>query len=86
MTPRILNIHIKSHAEEAELRQKESMFQAFLISRWVWQKKVDIESILNVKPEKKKEMSADAMLAMVKMLNAQLGGEVRVNGKTESNN
>lgn len=55
------------------------MYQAFLISRWVWAKKVNIEKFINF--DKKKEvMTDDEMLAQVKALNMLFGGEVRENG------
>lgn len=65
--------------DEKKLVQKTSIYQAYLISRWVWQKKVDIEKILNT--EKKKAMTDEQMLEKVKALNAIFGGEVKVIGK-----
>lgn len=91
MTPYELSVAVRGfyknkerEAEEYQIKLKNERdllyMQAFLISRWVWQKKVDIEKILNDKPAKK-EMTDDEMLAQVKMLNALFGGEVRVIGK-----
>lgn len=48
--------------------------QAFQISRWVWQKKVDIDKALNVK-EEKKDMTDEEMLKQVKVLNNLFGGK-----------
>ncbi|HUM44451.1 MAG TPA: hypothetical protein PKI14_16020 [Fervidobacterium sp.] len=57
--------------------------QAFLISRWVWQKKISkesIENLLKVDNQPKKEMTDEQMLAQVKVLNTLFGGEVRISG------
>lgn len=99
MTPYELSIAYKGYSKQKEREAEEYraklknervalIEQALLISRWVWKKEITQKDIDEAIGEKKaqKEMSPDAMLAMVKMLNAQLGGEVRVNGKTESNN
>ncbi len=86
ITPFELNIAAKSYqqrremeAEEYktkfELEQKALIYQAYLISRWVWQKKINIEKIL--KSEKKKAMTDEQMLEQVKVLNALFGGEVK---------
>lgn len=61
--------------DEKKLEQKTSIYQAYLISRWVWQKKVDIEKILNTE-KRKKAMTDEQMLEKVKALNAIFGGEV----------
>lgn len=66
--------------DEKKLVQKTSIYQAYLISRWVWQKKVDIEKILNTEKQNK-AMSDEQMLEKVKALNAIFGGEVKVIGK-----
>lgn len=70
----------RSYAKRHELEQKESIYQAYLISRWVWQKKVDIEKILETKKQNK-VMTDEQMLEKVKALNAIFGGEVRTVGK-----
>jgi hypothetical protein len=51
------------------------IMQAYLISRWVWQKRVNVKKILNT-DEQKKPMTDDEMLAKVKALNAMFGGKV----------
>ncbi len=56
------------------MSQKENIYQAFLISRWVWQKRIDIKKILNT-GEKKKPMTDKQMLDQVRTLNAVFGGE-----------
>lgn len=73
LTPRILNIYLNAYSENKQADSKDSIYQAYLISRWVWQKKVDIEKILNT--EKKKEMTDEEMLQQVKVLNKIFGGK-----------
>lgn len=83
MTPRVLNIYIKAYTDEKKEREKELVSQAYLISRWVWQKNIDIDKILksiDSKEEKQKQMTDDQLLAQAKMLNAMFGGEVRISG------
>ena len=75
MTPFELNLKAKGYAKRREIEQKESIYQAYLISRWVWQKKINIEKILETKKESK-VMTDDEMLAQVKALNALFGGSV----------
>ena len=82
ITPKVLNIYVKAYEKEREFRQKESIYQAYLISRWVWQKRVDIEKILNIKKENK-VMTDEQMFAKVKILNALFGGEVKINGSKQ---
>ncbi len=84
MTPRVLNIYIKAYTDEKKEREKELVSQAYLISRWVWQKNIDIDKILksiDSKEEKQKQMTDDQLLAQAKMLNAMFGGEVITDGK-----
>ena len=76
MTPFELSIAAKGYGKRKEAEHKESVFQAYLISRWVWQKRINIQKILN-SGEKKKPMTDDEMLERVKALNAVFGGEVR---------
>ena len=56
MTPREFHIYadgyskrkeleIEEYKTKFELEQKALIYQAFLISRWVWTKKVDIEKV-----------------------------------------
>jgi len=80
ITPKVLNIYAKAYGKERELRQKESIYQAYLISRWVWQKRVDIEKVVNsidLKDPKDKEMTDTDMLEQAKRLNALFGGKVK---------
>lgn len=76
ITPFELNIAIKSYAKKKEMEQKESIYQAYLISRFVWQKKIDIKKILSFEKEKK-VMTDNEMLEKVKVLNAVFGGTVK---------
>jgi len=73
MTPAELNIYALAYVEKREDRQKENIYQAYLISRWVWQKKIDIKKYLNTS-KKKKQMTDEQMLQQAKILNAVFGG------------
>ncbi len=74
MTPAELNIAIEVYVERRKIDMKERMYQAYLISRWVWQKKVDIKKILADVDNGKHEMTDEQMLATAKTLNALFGG------------
>lgn len=63
-----------------EEEQKQSIYQAYLISRWVWQKRIDIKKILNTE-KKPRVMTDEQMLQQVMVLNALFGGEVVEHGK-----
>jgi hypothetical protein len=76
MTPREFFIYEKGYLERKKLEQKEYVHQAYLISRWVWQKKIDIKKILEFKQEKK-IMTDSEMLEQAKILNVIFGGEVK---------
>lgn len=86
MTPKEFNIYlegyfkrkeleIEDYKTKFELEQKQLIYQAYLISRWVWQKKVKIKEVLKIK-EEKRVMTDDEMLQRVKTLNAMFGGKV----------
>jgi len=75
ITPFELSTVVKGYAKRQEQRQKESMYQAYLISRWVWAKKVDIKKYLG-ENKPKRRMTDEEMLEKVKVLNALLGGTV----------
>ena len=81
ITPFELSMVAKGYVKRQEQRQKESMYQAYLISRWVWQKKVDIKKYLG-ENKPKRRMTDQEMLERVKQLNALLGGEVKVVGSS----
>jgi len=78
MTPFELNMQAKGYGKRKEIERKENIYQAYLISRWVWVKKIDIEKILDTKKENK-TMTDEQMLQQVKILNSIFGGEVRDN-------
>jgi len=89
-TPREVYISVKAHnrTKEYEIKEYEVKFEnerkvliytAYLLSRWVWAKKVDIDKFLKTN-KKQKEMTADEMLAQVKALNLLFGGEVIEDG------
>ena len=75
LTPFELGMVAKGYTKRQEQRQKESMYQAFLISRWVWAKKVDIKKYLG-ENKPKRRMTDQEMLERVKALNALFGGEI----------
>lgn len=75
ITPFEIGVVAKGYAKRQELRQKENIYQAYLLSRWVWAKKIDIQKYLGEKKPKKR-MTDDEMLAQAKALNALLGGTV----------
>lgn len=75
ITPFELSTVVKGYAKRQEQRQKESMYQAYLISRWVWAKKIDIKKYLG-EDKPKRRMTDEEMLERVKQLNALLGGEI----------
>lgn len=93
LTPYELNIALESYEkrktdeiEEYNLKFKNEsdlmIYQAFLISRWVWQDKVDINKIFKT-DKKKNSMTDEQMLNQVKALNKLFGGEVIVDGAKE---
>lgn len=75
MTPRELSVMADGYVRRQEIHRKESIYQAYLISRWVWQKKVDIKKILGDN-KSKRHMTDDEMYEQAKRLNAMFGGEV----------
>lgn len=79
MTPDELNLSAEIYAEKKKQDEQNLIIQAYLISRWVWTKKIPIEKILEemgTKKEKNK-MTDEQMLAQVKTLNTIFGGEVK---------
>ncbi len=75
MTPYELNLVVESYKEKQRKIEENMIIQAYLISRWVWSDKVDINKYISNKP--KKTMSDEEILARVKMLNNLFGGEVK---------
>lgn len=75
ITPFELNVAAKSYAKRKGTENKDMIYQAYLISRWVWAKKIDIEKVLGDKKEKR-IMTDEDMLKQVEMLNKVFGGAV----------
>lgn len=75
ITPYELSIVAKGFAKRKAEEQKEGIMQAYIISRFVWQKRINIKRILEA-GEKKKAMTDDQMLNQVRKLNVMLGGVV----------
>lgn len=91
MTPYELSVAVRGfherkerEAEEYQIKLKNERdmlyMQAYLISRWVWQKRVNIEEILKSDKKPSREMTDDELLNQAKALNAMFGGEVITNG------
>ena len=66
----------------SDRKQQESdmiITHAYMVSRWVWAKKLNLENILKQsKPQK--EMTDDQMMKMCMALNKLFGGEVITDG------
>lgn len=84
MTPYEFSIVVRGFSlrKEQDLQSERALLveHALLLSRWVWQKKIkkqDIEKLLKVDNQPKKEMTDEQMLAQVKALNVLFGGEVK---------
>ncbi len=81
MTPAELYIYAEAYgdrrrAENVERQQLDAL-QAYLISQWVWQKRINIKKILAdiaSGAKQKEEMTDEQMLRRVKALNAMFGG------------
>ena len=79
MTPYELNLVAKAYQERQQRETKERISQAYLISRWVWAKRIDINSILAKVGQERKEMTDEQMLAQIKALNTLFGGKIKTN-------
>jgi len=77
MTMEDLNIAVKAYKDREAKEQQEQVYQAYLTSRWVWQKEINIKKVLKdmEEPGKMEPMTDEQMLAKVKTLNTMLGGE-----------
>lgn len=79
-TPYEFSIIVDGYSERKQQEYDLSITQAYLISRWVWAKKLpSLESMLN-KKESNKDMTDDQMMKMCMALNKLFGGEVREDG------
>ena len=82
MTPREFSIYVdgfnKRRELEIEIQQEALIYHAYLLSRWVWTKKVNIEKVMEkVSKPNKKIMTNEQMFNQVKVLNMIFGGEVK---------
>jgi len=81
ITPRELSIAAAGYAKRLEAEQKTASVNnamlAFLVSRWVWQKRVNIKKVIEDigGKQKKRDMTDEEMLAKVRALNRMFGGE-----------
>lgn len=81
MTPAELNIYAQAYVDRRQTLLREQLMlltqHAFLTSRWVWQKRINIERILRKLEQgsSDEQMTDEEMLAVVRGLNALLGGE-----------
>lgn len=76
MTPRELSVMADGYVRRQEIHRKESIYQAYLISRWVWQKRIDIRKILD-DGSAKRHMTDEEMYEQAVRLNAMFGGKVK---------
>lgn len=77
ITPYELNVWAMAYSKNKEFENKQNVFQAYLISRWVWAKNVNIKRILNSEKQEHKIMTDEEMLTQVKSLNKFFGGTVK---------
>lgn len=79
ITPYELGIYAGAYSErlkaEYDAKHQSDILQAYLISRWVWQKRVSIRSFLT-SAESKHDMTDMEMFARVRALNTAMGGDV----------
>ena len=81
-TPYEFSIILNGYAERKQQDYDLAITQAYLISRWVWAKKLPgLEKILN-KKEQKESMTDEQMMKMAMALNKLYGGEVRDSGNS----
>jgi hypothetical protein len=87
ITPFELNIYAKAYYDrriaEHDEKHDENIIHAYLISRWVWQKRVDVKKFIHSSASKnKKNMTDKEMFLQVKALNTVFGGEVAQSKRT----
>lgn len=79
MTPREFCLYAEAYTQkldaEQERKQHEIYVSALLTSRWVFAKHIPKYEEIFKKRQRDDSMSDEAMLATVRALNAQLGGE-----------
>lgn len=76
ITPHELNLKINAYGKRHKEQNDALLIQAFLISRWVWAKRVNIKKFIT-EEKPKGPMTDKQMLEQVKKLNELLGGEVK---------
>jgi len=83
MTPYELSVYIEAQADKRKQEEEQAISIAYIQSRWTIQwlgKPKDhpepLHKILNRPAEVKKEQTPEEMLAVLKTLNAALGGDV----------
>lgn len=75
MTPYELNIYMDSYADIEKERSKELIIQAYYTEAFARMKKLPkLKDLL--KDKEKKKQTDEEMLAVVKKLNAMMGGEL----------
>lgn len=79
-TPYEFSIIVDGYSDRKQNEYDLAITQAYLISRWVWAKKLpDLKNLLG-KQEPKKNMTDEAMMKMCMQLNKLFGGEVVKDG------
>lgn len=79
-TPYEFSIIVEGYADRKQQDYDLAITQAYLTSRWVWEKKLpDLKKLIG-KKEPKKVMTDDQMKQMAMALNKLYGGEVIENG------
>lgn len=75
-TPYEFSIILEGYSERRQQEYDSIITQAYLVSRWVWAKKLpSLEDMLN-KKQSNKEMSDDQMMKMAMALNKMFGGDI----------
>ena len=81
-TPYEFSIIVDGYSERKQHDYDLAITQAYLLSRWVWAKKLpDLKKLLG-KKEPKKDMTDDQMMKVCMALNKLYGGEVIEDGDT----
>lgn len=75
-TPYEFSIIVDGYSDRKQNEYDLAITHAYLLSRWVWAKKLpDLKNLLG-KQEPKKNMTDDAMMKMCMQLNRLFGGNV----------
>lgn len=73
-TPFEFSIITSGYKTRREAEQEEMITQAYMISRLVWAKRLNLKELLN-KTKSKEQMTDDAMMKICKALNQLYGGK-----------